>query len=171
MKARMERRRLARMSGVVLPTILVFLLILSIAAVVLVEQISSQTRMAANSANMSAALQAAEATLQSASSQIVAGAYVEAQFRGNANGLYFFNALNYSATNPVPWQTAAGWATAIHDPVALVGDKTKQRRFIIEELPAVISPGGSSQKAFRITARVIGADNQTVVMLQSFYKL
>ena len=76
------------------------------------------------------------------------------------------------ASTPVPWQTTAGWNTAITDPTAFTaGDLTKSRKYMIEELPAVISPGGSSQKAYRITARVLGQDGQTVVMLQTLYKL
>jgi len=172
MNSRPVHRPGSRASGIVLPTALIILLILSVAAVVLVEQISSQTRMAANSANMDTTLQAAEATLRSAVSQLLGNKYSEANFRSNSGGTYYFNAANYSASTPVPWQTTAGWNTAITDPTAFTaGDLTKSRKYMIEELPAVISPGGSSQKAYRITARVLGQDGQTVVMLQTLYKL
>lgn len=162
----------SRTRGIVLPTVLIMLLILSVASVVIVEQISTQTRMAGNSANTAMSLQVAEAVLQTATGKILAGAYSEAQYRANAGGLYFFRASNYSPSIKVPWQTTAGWATAI--PVAQLNsitDLTTDRRYMIEELPAVVSPGGSTQKAYRITARVIGQGGQGSVMLQTLYKL
>lgn len=155
----------------VLPTVLIMLLILSVASVVLVEQISTQTRMAGNSANTTMSLQVAEALLQTATGKLLSGAYTEAQFRADANGLYYFRASNYSASTPVPWKTAAAWnSTALQLPVSAT-DLTSDRRFMIEELPAVSSPGGSTQKAYRITVRVIGQGQQGTVMLQTLYKI
>lgn len=172
MNARLAHHRGSRTRGIVLPTVLIFLLILSVAAVVLVEQISSQTRMAGNNANTGMSVQVAEAVLRTAAAQVVAGAYTEAQYRANASGLYYFNAANYSTTTKVPWQTTAGWATAKSLTTSFgSGDSSTTRQYMIEELPDVITPGGSKQKAYRITARVTGADNQTVVMLQTLYKI
>jgi Tfp pilus assembly protein PilX len=164
----------SRSQGIVLPTVLIMLLILSVASVVLVEQISSQSRMAGNSAATAISLQAAEATLQYATSQLVAGKYQESDFRGDANGLYFFRASNYSKATPVPWQTTAGWTSAKSAPQigsSSANTATTEQKFMIEELPDVVSPGGSTQKAYRITARVRGPGNQGIVMLQTFYKL
>ncbi len=158
--------------GIVLPTVLIMLLILSVASVVLVEQISTQTRMAGNSANTAMSLQVAEAVLQTATSAVLASTYKPYQYKADANGLYFFRASNYSTSIKMPWETAAGWATAI--PVSKINsttDLTTERRYMIEELPAVVSPGGSKQKAYRITARVIGQGGQGSVMLQTLYKL
>lgn len=174
MNRRLAQRPGSRAQGIVLPTVLIMLLILSVASVVLVEQISSQTRMAGNSSSTAITLQAAEATLQYATAQLVTGTYKETQFRANANGLYYFRASNYSKTTPVPWQTTAGWASAI--PALPIGNAsantlTAEQKYMIEELPNVISPGGSTQKAYRITVRVRGPGNQGIVMLQTFYKL
>ena len=174
MNRRLAHRSASRAKGIVLPTVLIMLLILSVASVVLVEQISSQTRMAGNSSATAITLQAAEATLQYATSQLVAGTYSEADFRGDANGLYFVRASNYSKTTPVPWQSAAAWTTAPTAPqtgTASANNVTGTPQFMIEELPDVISPGGSTQKAYRITARVQGPGNQGTVMLQTFYKI
>ncbi len=157
--------------GIVLPTVLIMLLILSVASVVIVEQISTQTRMAGNSANTAMSLQVAESLLQTATSKVIAGAYTEAQYRADANGLYYFRASNYSSSAPVPWQSTTAWNGAPTQPVVSTNDLTTDRRFIIEELPDVVSAGGSTQKAFRITARVIGQGQQGVVMLQTLYKL
>lgn len=155
----------------VLPTVLIMLLILSVASVVLVEQISTQTRMAGNSANTDMSLQVAEALLQTATSKLLSGAYTEAQFRADANGLYYFRASNYSFSTKVPWETPAAWNSTPQQPVVSPGDATTDRRFMIEELPAVVSPGGSTQKAYRITARVIGQGQQGTIMLQTLYKI
>lgn len=157
--------------GLVLPTVLIMLLILSVAAVVLAEQISSQTRMAGNSANMDTTLQAAEATLRDGANALTSGSVTEAQLRGNAAGYYYFNAANYNATTPVPWQSANAWAAVVKDPAAWSGNANISRKYMIEELPPVVSPGGSTQKAYRITARAIGLDGKTVVMLQTLYKI
>lgn len=158
--------------GLVLPTVLIMLLILSVAAVVLAEQISSQTRMAGNSSNMDTTLQAAEATLRDGANALTSGSVSEAQLRGNSAGYYYFNAANYNATTPVPWQSATAWTTAVNDSVAWSNStKLTSRKYMIEELPPVVSPGGSTQKAYRITAQVIGLDGKTTVMLQTLYKI
>lgn len=173
MNCRLAQRPGSRAKGIVLPTVLIMLLILSVASVVLVEQISSQTRMAGNSAATAITLQAAEATLQEATSLLVAGTFTESDFRKDANGLYFYRASNYSKTKPVPWQTTTLWATAQNAKqrgTASANNVTGTPQFMIEELPDVVSPGGSTQKAYRITARVTGPGNQGIVMLQTFYK-
>ncbi|HEV7123776.1 MAG TPA: hypothetical protein VGN24_10215 [Rhodanobacter sp.] len=160
-----------RARGIVLPTVLMMLLILSVASLAIVEQISTQTRMAGNSANTAMSLQVAESLLQTATSKVIAGAYTEAQYRADANGLFYFRAADYNPTTPVPWQSTSAWSGAPKQAAVSTGDLTTDRRFIIEELPAVVSSGGSTQKAFRITARVIGQGQQGVVMLQTLYKL
>ncbi|MHB1273184.1 MAG: pilus assembly PilX family protein [Rhodanobacter sp.] len=148
------------------------LLILTIASLVIVEQISSQTRMAGNAAAAQQSLQVAEATLSTAMANLLTGAYTEAQFRANAGGLYFYRPSNYSKTAPPPWNTTAGWATAINLPTPFgASDTTTERKYIIEEMPPVRSPGGSTQKAYRITARVVGVGGQGSVKLQTLYKL
>jgi Tfp pilus assembly protein PilX len=160
-----------RSRGIVLPTVLIMLLILSVAAVVISEQISTQTRMVGNSANTDISVQAAEAVLRYATSQLVAGTFTESQFRANAAGLYYFNAASYSATVPLPWQTTAGWKTALIVPKSVFGDVTSSELYMIEELPPVITPGGSTQKAYRITAQVVGMGGQGTVILQTLYKI
>jgi Tfp pilus assembly protein PilX len=157
--------------GIVLPTVLIFLLILSVAAVVLSQQISTQTRMVGNSANTALSVQAAEGVLRYATNQLVAGSYTEAGFRANANGLYYFNPADYSATVLLPWKTTAAWQTAYSVPQTVLNDSTSKRQFMIEELPAVIAPGASKQKAYRITARIVGQGGQGIVMLQTIYKI
>ena len=169
MREHIRKPSLAR--GIVLPTVLIMLLILSVASVVIVEQISTQTRMAGNSANTAMSLEVAEAVLQTATAQVLAGNISEAAFRANAGGYYYFRASNYSPSVKLPWQTPSGWASAQSVARLNSTDVTTDRRYIIEELPAVISPGGSTQKAYRITARVIGQGGQGSVMLQTLYKL
>lgn len=172
MNGRTACRLFRRPAGMVLPTVLVMLLILTIASLVIVEQITSQTRMAGNAAAAQQTLQVAEATLRTATAKLLAGAFKEADFRANASGLYFYRASNYTTTTLVPWKTTAGWNTALKVSTAFsADDTTTQRRYIIEELPPVRSPGGNTQKTYRITARVIGVGGQGSVMLQTLYKI
>lgn len=163
--------RQVRSRGIVLPTVLVMLLILSLAAVAISGQISTQTRMAGNSANTAISVQTGEAILRYATSQLVSGTYTEDQFRANASGLYYFNAANYNSSTPLPWQTAAGWSSAKTIPQSTFGDLAQERDFMIEELPPVITPGGNTHKAYRITARVVGHGGQGTILLQTLYKI
>jgi len=171
MNRRFAHRQARRPSGIVLPTVMILLLILTVASLVLVEQITSQTRMASNAAVAQQSLQVAEATLRNATASLLNGNYSEADFRANANGLYFYRAADYSASKPPPWKTAAGWAGAQVQAQINSSDTTTERKFMIEEMPPVSSPGGSTQKAYRITARVVGPGSQGSVMLQTLYKL
>jgi Tfp pilus assembly protein PilX len=161
-----------RHAGMVLPTVLVMLLILTVASLVMVEQISSQTRMAGNAAASQQSLQVAEATLRNAIGLLVTGTYKETDFRANAKGLYFYRPSDYSKTALPHWSNAADWATAqAQAKIDSVNDATTERKFMIEQLPQVQSPGGSKQTPYRITARVVGQDGHAVVMLQTIYKL
>ena len=125
-----------------------------------------------NAAAAQQTLQVAEATVRTATSKLLAGAFRETDFRANASGLYFYRASNYTTTALVPWKTTAGWNTALKVSTAFsADDTTTDRRYIIEELPPVRSPGGNTQKTYRITARVIGVGGQGSVMLQTLYKI
>ena len=129
----------------VLPTVLVMLLILTVASLVMVEQISSQTRMAGNAAASEQSLQVAEATLRIAVTKLITNTYSETQFRADAGGLYFYRPSDYSKTAPPPWNTPADWTTAIDQPAIDSDDATTDRKYMIEQLPQVQSPGGSKQ--------------------------
>ena len=191
MHIRRFQRSAHRSRGIVLPVVLIMLLVLTIASLVVVGQISSQTRMAANAAVNQISLQAAEALLRNVSSQLVAGgisntlgSYQPDADTPNTNGLYQYNALIYPTGKLLPWNNPLDWAAAnnyaIPPAEALCANPgvtstgglvITDCRYIVERLPSVLPPGGSTVNVYRITARVIGQSGQGTVMLQTLFQM
>lgn len=160
------RQRHAR--GLVLPTVLIMLLVLTIASLVIVEQIGSQTRMAGNAAVEQVALQAAESGLREVVNDLNSRAIT-----ADSSGYY-----TYQASSTPPWQVAANWSSLTNNPAITCASPAtmavSQCKYMIESLPAVMIPGNDSKHStpiFRITVRAVGTNNQSVVMLQSLYQL
>ncbi|MET3654815.1 pilus assembly PilX family protein [Dyella japonica] len=163
-----------RQQGIVLPVVLVMLLMLIIASLVITEQIKTQTRIASNAAVNQIAMQAAEAALRNTTNQLLAGtiltdpgAYQSAPTPYTATGQYLFDATQYIGTM-LPWQNPKAWA-ALPSTLEVCSNTTvKECKFMVEKLPSVRPPGYSTDvSVFRITARVVGPDGQSVVMLQT----
>lgn len=165
--------------GIVLPVVLIMLLVLTIASLVIAEQIGTQTRVATNAAVDQIAAEGAEAVLRNVVNQLRSGAipsdpgsYPLAPSTYQSTGRYKFEASAY-ATVAVPWQNSKVWAA-----LASPGDKTmcgnttvQTCQYIIEKLPNIRPPGFSSDvSVFRITSRVVGPDGQSVVMLQTLFQ-
>jgi Tfp pilus assembly protein PilX len=170
--------------GIVLPLVLVMLLVLTIASLAIVEQIGSQTHLAANAAVGEQTLQVAEAVLREAAGQLSAGSYSQAQFNANANGLYNHASGLYGSANPAPFgATSNAWGSAIALAPINTADLTSERKFIIERLPDAAGPGSAANNAnsygsateppqvYRISVRVIGQARQGMVQLQGLYQL
>lgn len=164
--------------GIVLPTVLIMLLVLTIASLVIVEQIGSQTRMAGNAAVEQVALQAAESGLREVVNDLNSGAIssLPTAYYANAGGYYYFQASNYNSTTLLPWKIASNWGTGLTNTPALsCASPTTMAvslcQYMIEMLPSVIAKGGSVTRVFRITVRAVGTNNQSVVMLQSLYQI
>ncbi|HEV2538876.1 MAG TPA: PilX N-terminal domain-containing pilus assembly protein [Frateuria sp.] len=166
-----SRGHAPRQDGIVLPVVLILLLVLTIASLLIIEQISSQTRMATNAAVSQIALQAAESELTGVISGLNSGAISSAPsaYYGNTGGMYFFNASNYGASKPLPWKSASNFASSSTLCGASV-PAVSECKYMIEMLPSVRAKGGSVVRVFRITARVVGPGNHGVVMLQALYQ-
>jgi Tfp pilus assembly protein PilX len=171
-------RRRHRSRGIVLPVVLIMLLALTIASLVIVEQISSQTRMAGNAGVEQITLQAAESGLRQVVNDLNSGAIssAPAAYYADAGGYYFFVATNYSASTPPPWKVSTNWGTSLTNTPALTcvspsGMAVTQCQYMIEMLPAITAKGGSKSNVFRITVRAVGPSNQGVVMLQTLYEI
>lgn len=167
-----------RHRGLVLPVVLVLLLVLTIASLVIVEQISSQTRIASNAAVEQVTLQAAESGLREVVNDLNSGAIpsTPATYYANTGGFYFFNAANYSSSTSLPWRVATNWGTSLTNTPAIActsppGMAVSLCQYMIEMLPEVIAKGGSKVRVFRITVRAVGPSNQSVVMLQTLYQI
>lgn len=167
-----------RSHGIVLPTVLIMLLVLTIASLVIVEQISSQTRMAGNAAVEQVTLQAAESGLREVVNDLNSGAIspLPSAYYADAGGYYYFLASNYSSGTPLPWKVTSNWGTSLTNTPALsCASPTSMAislcQYMIEMLPSVRAKGGSTVRVFRITVRAAGPNNQSVVMLQTLYQL
>jgi Tfp pilus assembly protein PilX len=177
-------RPVHRSHGIVLPVVMIMLLVLTIASLAIVGQISSQTRMAANAAVNQVSLQVAEALLRNVSNQLNSGAIPSAPGNyqvgttANPTGLYQYNPNNYSASTPPPSNVPADWAAVVQPAAGAaamcpspVTPAISYCGYIIEKLPSVQIPGGSILNVYRITARVIGAGGQGAVRLQTLFQL
>jgi Tfp pilus assembly protein PilX len=167
-----------RSRGIVLPVVLIMLLVLTIASLVIVEQISSQTRIAGNAAVEQITLQAAESGLREVVYDLNSGAIpsVPVSYYSDTGGLYFFRASNYSSSTQLPWKVASNWGASLTNTPALAcaspaSTPVSLCQYMIEMLPSVRAKGGSTVRVFRITVRAVGPSNQAVVMLQTLYQI
>jgi type IV pilus assembly protein PilX len=153
--------------GVVLIATMILLVLLTILALTAVSMNSTQTRVAANSADQQVAYETAEGVLSQAESNVIAGLYPTSAFAANAAGLYIFDAT----AGPV-WQTNASlWST----PGATIstgfgGGSSQPGQFVIELLPPVIKPGqamNAQTQVYRVTAYGVGQSGKSPVILQA----
>ena len=155
-KARTQR-------GAVLLITVMLVLMLTILALGLVALNSTQTRIATNSADVQIAFQTAEAALNQAQSNLLAGAYPIGNFQSNGNGLYIFNPANPPLWTTILWSGAAVISS-------FQGNSSTPAAYFIELLPSVVLPGQNMKKVtrvYRVTARGVGASGGAPVLLQA----
>ncbi len=167
--------RISNERGVVLIAGLMILLILSLIGVTAMQATTLEERMANNFAQRSLAFQAAEAALRDAeaflSGQSITSLQALSFSDAGTNGLY--SPASPSST-PV-WESVV-WSddakTKVYSATGL-DDVAAQPRYIIERLlpnrcdPPVDENLPKCQMVFRISARGVGANEISVVMLQS----
>jgi len=175
-----------RQSGFVLVVALVLLLVLTLLGLAAAQSTSLEERMARNARNHDMAFQAAEAGLNAAQSGILQGLWDNADYAGNANGLYLLATCCGGGTWTSAWTTNSNdpWPTALPINTAVPGlsiagiPAAQQPVYIIEQLPPVAAPGsnlGQQQSGsgappvqpYRITVYATGGDQTTHVILQS----
>jgi type IV pilus assembly protein PilX len=157
----------------VLITTAVLLVVLTILALAAVSMISTQTRVATNSADVQVAYQAAEGGLTTAQNQLIAGTIPAANFLANAGGYYIFDT---TGARPPVWTDAATWGDAgkVVQGFLNGGSSGPAYAYVIEQLPPVIRPGQAMNKptqVYRITARATGLSGNAPVVLQSTLQL
>lgn len=165
-----------KQQGVALITGLIFMVILTLLAVAAMRTTTLEERMAGNARNRDLAFQAAESAIRVAERFLNtdnAGAGLPA-FNGSVPGYYqnlvtsssneFWASYNWEAGSVL---TADGLTTV-----------AKQPRYVIEKLNLPVSggtteydPSNPESSIYRVTARGIGGDTDTAVILQSnFHK-
>ena len=160
--------------GAVLFIALIMLLVMTLIGITSISSTLMEERMAGNMREINIAFQSAEAALREGE-KYLEGATLPS-FDGT-NGLY----KPAIAGNPQVWEVAANWNTSGTASRAYSGsipDLAAQPRYMIEELPAVPAPGGTTTSdtpapdtgMYRITARSLGRSDTTIIMLQSTYK-
>lgn len=160
--------------GATLVVALIILVVLTLLGVTAMQGATMQERMAGNVRDLNVAFQAAEATLREGE-EFLQDTVVLPPFNGT-NGLY----QAPDAGDPRPWEdTGFDWST---DARAYTGDDPgghSMPTYIIEELQVSPTedggeiglglPAGESD-LYRVTARAVGGNPNTVVILQTIYK-
>jgi type IV pilus assembly protein PilX len=172
-----------RAGGMALFISLILLLMLTIVGVSAVQTTTLEVRMARNEHDSMLAFQAAESALRDGEAVVAALEATDNFVDAGVNGLWTAAAMG----EPHRWTLDGVWAqrrnTSVAAPTAIgrVAGQP-QPRFIIEYLTEVPrdavafasgdpyeSAAGERIEMFRITARGVGATEQSVVMLQSTY--
>jgi len=162
-----------RQTGVALITGLIFLVMLTLIAITAMQSTTLEERMAGNARSRDLAFQGAEAAVRAAE-VVLSGASLPA-FNGSKAGYYAQLANGASADY---WKSTHNWAA---QSVAFSGTLTgvKEARFVVEALPASMGSGGddslvakalSGGEIYRITARGIGTDGTSTVILQTTFR-
>jgi type IV pilus assembly protein PilX len=162
----MNHKRPSSQRGAVLMTTVILLLLITVLALSAVLMNSTQTRVAANSADSLIAYQTAEGALTEAENALLAGNYDVTQFAANTAGLYVLDA---AASTPV-WSKPATWTTATAKISSYQGGSNAAAAYVIEKLPSVIRPGQNMKtptQVYRITARAVGQSGNSPIILQS----
>jgi type IV pilus assembly protein PilX len=162
-----------RQVGVALITGLIFLVMLTLIAITAMQSTTLEERMAGNARSRDLAFEGAEAAVRGAE-VVLSGASLPA-FNGSSVGYY---AMLDNGASADYWKATHDWAGKS---VAYSGTLTgvKEARFVIEALPANWGSGGddslvakplSGGEIYRITARGIGADGTSTVILQTTFR-
>ena len=169
----------AKQSGAVLFVALVFLLILTLLGVMLARTQTTEERMAQNDGNHELAVEAAEAALRYAESNLGAGNYTN--FAADTDGLYQLNPSVGSVYTPGSetfWTTAGNALT--YAGAALTSVPTAPQ-FIVEQMqPAAVAgnnmalgegSGSINVNVYQITAHAAGGDQTASATLRSIYEV
>lgn len=162
-----------RQAGIALITGLIFLVMLTLIAITAMQSTTLEERMAGNARSRDLAFQGAEAAVRAAEA-VLSAASLPA-FNGSTAG-YYAQLANGASVDY--WQNTHNWAT---QSVAFGGTLTgvMEARYAIEALPLSLGSGGndslvakplSGGEIYRITARGIGTDGTSRVILQTTFR-
>lgn len=173
--ARCQRPKSRRTeSGAALVVALIFLLVMTLTAVVAMRTTTLEERMAGNARDRDKAFQAAEAALRDAEDRLDPPPAIS-QFTNNNDGWYHF------ASNEAPdWSangTFTGGSSLTYQANNLAGLAGQPTYFVEEQQRArcpgdtkTVGPIGGLPRIFRITAQGVGGDANTTVVLESLFR-
>jgi type IV pilus assembly protein PilX len=173
-----SRAAAPRQRGAVLFVALIFLLVLTLLAVMLARMETTEERMAENDANQDLALEAAGAALRFAQMNLRTGNPQYSDFAQNAGGLYTLDPTQGSWYSLINWQDPG---TAVLTYGGLTpGTVSAPPEFIIEKLTGfglksgmTLGNGGyggnGNAQVYQITAVATGADQTGSAALRSIY--
>lgn len=155
--------------GAALITGLIFMVVLTLLVVAAVRTTILEEKMAGNTRDVNLAFQAGEAALR-AGEQVLNGASLPA----------FTTAGPYMAVgsrDDTYWLSTHDWTTKSVAYASVPDGTAAAPRYVIEELAAVPAPGFSKKAGplteegyYRVIARGVGANANTVVFVQSTYR-
>lgn len=175
MNAPLRTRRTGQ-EGVALLIGLVLLIVLSLTALVAMQLVANQNRIAANAWGSDMGRATAEAALGYSETQLLNGAVLE-DFASNTNGAYTFDPFDV----PQWGQPAFAWTGSNVLGGGSVFNNSQYPKstaaVVIEQLPSVAAPGqslcsssygcnGGMLQVFRVTAKAVGPDGKLPVMVQ-----
>lgn len=171
------RKQPGKQQGVVLITGLIFMVILTLLAVGAMRMTTLEEKMAGNTRNRDLAFQAAEAGIRLAETFLAtsnAGAGLPA-FDGSVPGYY---GQNLVTGNSDTFWTNYNWGAGSVLTANGLKNVAQQPRYVIEKLNLPVpggtteyDPGNPESSIYRVTARGVGGDADTAVILQSnFFK-
>lgn len=171
---RVQRPVPGRSRGAVLVVGLIFLVLLMLIGVTAYSVATQEERMAGNTRDRIRAFEAAEVALRDC--ELLLSQPIPPSFSsGGAGGMYTAPAVG----QPEKWETL-NWSTDPTRQVAGPQGVAENPRCIVEKMDgAPVIPSGTSIRAelpqatgtaYRVTARGVGANGNTIALLQSFFQ-
>ena len=158
---------------------LIFMLVIIIVGLAGSMQARLRMHVTSNSLSSEIALQGAESALRQSFSAMLTGSFDTANYSANTNGFYALNA----ASAPV-WQqnanSASFWTNTQNAVQSFQGNSQYPAAYVVEKLPNTITAGqslgntnsygqASNGEVFRVTARAVGPQGQSPVILQAVF--
>lgn len=161
-----------RQSGVALITGLIFMVVLTLLALAAMRTTTLEERMSSNARDRDLAFQAAEAALR-AGEEVLQGATLPTFAAGTA-----YTPRIAAGTLVTYWQNTHPWATESATTDWQPDGTSAAPAFVIEEMGATAGSGGgglgigalNNEGVYRVTARGVGSNPNTVVILQAVFE-
>lgn len=162
--------------GFVLVTAMIFLLVLTLFALVIFSQEARQQSVSNATNNALTSFQTADGALSEAEGKLLSNQYTA--FTSNTAGQYLYNPA--SVQSPL-WQRVSWDKPGDVIVGSFKGESSLAPRYIIEQLPSVVVPGQSLStqqygtgaplvKVYRITAKATGRDAKTSTTVHSIFR-